>query len=293
MTSSSLSPDIPPGQEASTTLPSVTAPEKPFEEIVFLRVPFSIISLDEACRLIAARPPGAPLAYVVTPNAQNLVRHSHLEDPRFIAFYEKAWLHLMDGKVPRALARQVFGLDIPLAAGSDLTAHLFETYIRPDDAITIIGGEVEMVDSLKARFHLTNVAHHNPPMGFINKPDEVEKCVRFILDHPARYIFMAAGSPRSEYVTQLVDRRGGAVGTALCIGSSLNFLTGHAKRANPVFRKLGLEWLYRLIVSPQTHIRRVFVESMPVLLMVAKARMNPAEYGMDRSRAGTGTQSRK
>ncbi|MFG1461265.1 WecB/TagA/CpsF family glycosyltransferase [Xanthobacter sp. DSM 24535] len=263
------------------------AAARPFDEITYLGVPFSLLDVPAAAKLIAERPFGAPFAYVVTPNAQNLVRHGHLKDPRFIDIYAHAWLRLLDGKVPRALARKVFGLHIPLAPGSDLTADLLDHHIRPEDPVTIIGGEDEMLRRLKAKYGLQTVHHYNPPMGFINKPAEVAACVDFVLSHPARYIFLVVGSPRSEYVTQLIFQHGGAVGTALCVGSSLNFVTGLAKRAGPFYRKHGLEWLHRLIVSPETHIRRVFVESMPLLLMVAKAKLDPKAFGMD-----GGTQTR-
>lgn len=248
--------------------------------VTFLNVPFACLDVNGAAALIAARPPGAPFAYVVTPNAANLTRINELKDPIFIEIYKNAWLHTMDGAVPRALARQLFGLDIPRAPGSDITTALFEHHIKPDDAITIIGGSDEMLERLKARYHLTNVAMYVPPMGFINKPAEVERCVEFVLTHPARYVFFVTGSPRSEYVTRLVWQRGTAVGTGLCVGNSLNFLTGLSTRAPQAYRSLGVEWLHRLIQDPKIQVKRVFVDSMPIFLAAAKARLNPAAYGM-------------
>ncbi len=261
-------------------LPQPVALPADVQTITFLNVPFACLDTEGAAALIAARPPGAPFAYVVTPNAANLTRLNELKDPVFIEIYENAWLHTMDGAVPRALARQLFGLHIPRAPGSDITTALFERHIRPDDAITIIGGSDEMLERLKARYHLTNVAMHVPPMGFINKPEEVERCVSFVLDHPARYVFFVTGSPRSEYVTRLVWRSGKAVGTGLCVGNSLNFLTGLSTRAPLAYRRLGVEWLHRLVQDPKIQVKRVFVDSMPVFLAAAKARLNPAAYGM-------------
>lgn len=248
--------------------------------LTFLNVPFACVDVEGAAALIAGRPEGAPFAYVVTPNAANLTRINELKDPIFIEIYENAWLHTMDGSVPRALARKLFGLHIPRAPGSDITTALFEHHIQPDDAITIIGGSQEMLERLKARYHLTHVAMYVPPMGFINKPEEVERCVQFVLDHPARYVFFVTGSPRSEYVTRLVWQKGLAVGTGLCVGNSLNFLTGLSTRAPLAFRRLGVEWLHRLITDPKIQVKRVFVDSMPVLLAAAKAWFNPAAYGM-------------
>jgi N-acetylglucosaminyldiphosphoundecaprenol N-acetyl-beta-D-mannosaminyltransferase len=64
---------------------------------------------------------------------------------------------------------------------------------------------------------------------------------------------------------------GGAVGTALCIGSSLLFVTGVVRRAPLLFRRLNAEWAYRLMQNPRGHARRVFLESLPVLWIALKA----------------------
>ncbi|MGQ3674498.1 WecB/TagA/CpsF family glycosyltransferase [Xanthobacter sp. TB0139] len=250
-----------------------------YEVVPFLGVPFACVDAHGAAGLIAARPSGAPFEYVVTPNASNLVRLNELKDPKFIEIYRHAWLHTLDGSIPRALARKVFGLHIPLAAGSDITSELFNHFIQPDDPITIIGGGEEMLQRLRARYHLTNVHMHVPPMGFIKKPEEVEKCVQFVLDHPARYVFFVTGSPRSEYVTQIVHQHGEAVGTGLCVGNSLNFLVGLSVRAPEAYRKRGLEWLHRMMQDPKM-VRRVLVDSMPIFLTATKAKVKPAAYGM-------------
>jgi exopolysaccharide biosynthesis WecB/TagA/CpsF family protein len=38
---------------------------------------------------------------------------------------------------------------------------------------------------------------------------------------------------------------------ALCIGASINFLTGAEKRAPRWMQRLGVEWLYRLLRNPR------------------------------------------
>lgn len=254
--------------------------------IPFLGVEITALGVADAARLIAAREMGAPFAYVVTPNAAHFVRLGELKDARFADAYAHAWLRLLDGATPRKLARLVFGLDIPQAAGSDLTAYLFDHCIQPGDTLTIIGGNEEMRQRLLERFDLAAVNLFVPSMGFITRPDEVEACVDHVIAHPARYVFFVVGAPASEYLARMVDARGGAVGTGLCVGSSLNFVTGLVERAGPFYRKYGIEWLHRLMLNPSGHARRVFVDSLPVLWMVLKARLNPAAYGMGRPPPG-------
>lgn len=259
----------------------------PIRTETFLNVPFACLDVAGAARIIAARPQGAPFSYVVTSNASHLVRLNELKDARFAAALADAGLHTLDGSVPHFLAERVFGLDIPLCPGSDLTAELFEHAILPDDAVTVIGGNDEMQQRLVARYGVRNLNMHVPPMGFINDPGAVEAVIDYVVAHPARYVFIVTGAPRSEYLAHMIYQRGTAVGTGLCVGSSLHFLTGLTQRAHPAFRRLGVEWLYRLFQTPNTHLRRVFVDSLPIFLVAAKAKRDPAAYGMGKARPGT------
>ena len=238
----------------------------------FLGIPFTPLGLADAAARIAARPPGSPFAFVSTPNAQHVV-HVDRDDPRFLLAHERAWLVLNDSRILESLSSLMFGEDLPQAAGSDLTVELFTRHIRPDDALTIIGGSDEVERRLRAQFGMRSVARYNPPMGFYNDPAEIGRCVDFILAHPARYVFLAVGAPQSETVARAILDRGGAVGVGLCVGSSLHFLTGVVRRAPAVFRKLHVEALYRLMQNPRRHARRVFLESLPVVWIALRTRM--------------------
>jgi len=235
----------------------------------FLGVPFTPLGLAEAAARVAARPPGARFVFITTPNAHHTV-HCARGDKRFSVAHDAAWLVLNDSRILRLLSRWLFAHDLPMAAGSDLTVELFRDYIRPEDAITIIGGTDDVESRLRTLNGIRSVARFNPPMGFIDNPVEIERCVDFILQHPARYIFLAVGAPQSEVVACRVLERGGAFGTALCIGSSLLFVTGVVRRAPLIIRKLNAEWAYRLMQNPRRHARRVFVDSLPVLWLALK-----------------------
>lgn len=250
------------------------------ETTVFLGVPIALLDADAAARMIAARPAELPFCFVVTPNAAHFTRLNERQDGTFCAAYARAWLCLLDGQLPRGLARLFFGLSLPLAAGSDVTLRLLNEHIRPDDPITVIGGNPELIERLKQRFGLRRVAWQDPPMGLADRPDAMELCVDFIVANPARFVFICAGSPQSEYVALRVAERGTAVGCGLCVGSSLHFATGMVTRAPHLIRQAGLEWAYRLARNPLRHWRRVFVDSLPVLWTIARARMNPAAFGM-------------
>jgi N-acetylglucosaminyldiphosphoundecaprenol N-acetyl-beta-D-mannosaminyltransferase len=241
----------------------------------YLGIPFTPLSLTEAASEIVARDPTAAFCFVTTPNAQHVVNVAR-GNPLFSVAHHGAWLVLNDSKILSLLADRLFGEPMELAAGSDLTAYLFRHHIQPEDPITIIGGSDEVEQRLRTTFGMRSIARFNPPMGFYNVPAEIERCVDFVVEHPARYVFLSVGAPQSETVALRILARGGAIGVGLCVGSSLHFVTGVVKRAPAIVRRLHLEAAYRLMQNPRRHARRVFVESLPVLWIAMRIRLTPA-----------------
>ena len=245
-------------------------PETDFLGVVSL----TPIGLEEAAARIAARDPAAPFAYVVTPNAAHVTSLSRPGSP-YRAAYDAAWMRLCDSQIMRLLARMLFGQQIALAAGSDLTALLLRNVVRPDDAVTVIGGSAVLAAALRAQFGLRRLAMHIPPMGYSRDPAEVARCVDFALAHPARLVFVITGAPQSERLLLEISQTG-ATGIGLAVGSSLAFATGLIPRAPAPFRRAGLEWLYRLGQNPRGHARRVFVESLPIVALAVRRRLTPS-----------------
>lgn len=199
---------------------------------------------------VAARFGSSRFGFVVTPNVDHMIR-CH-EDEAFQARYASADFALLDSRFAAQLLRLTKGLRLPVCTGSDLTEALFRRVISPEDRIVIIGGSAAQAGGIAAKYGLRNVRHHNPPMGFILDQKAVEDCLAFIeASSPFRFCFLAVGSPQQELVAAALRQRGRARGLALCIGASLNFLTGEERRAPPWMQRLSLEWLYRLARNPR------------------------------------------
>lgn len=217
------------------------------QDVLFAGLRFTPLSVDQTIEALAARPAELPLGVFVTPNAE----HAWLrrKDAEFDGVSQSAWLSTNDSRVLRKAAH-LGGLELDFAPGSYVVDGLFERVIRPDDALTVVGGTDAVISDLKARFGLTTIAHHNPPMGFIHDPAAVAVAVAFVAAHPARFVFVAMGPPQSEKFCQRLINDGRATGIALCIGSSLNMITGQAPRAPEWMERRGLVWLYRLVNEP-------------------------------------------
>ena len=140
---------------------------------------------------------------------------------------------------------------LAVCPGSDLTAALLGEVATPSDRIVLIGASDLQAQLLATRYGLTDVRHHNPPMGFIDDAEATEACLRFIESQsPFRFCFLAVGSPQQERIAQRLQARGKASGLVLCVGAALNFLSGVERRAPRWMQWMALEWLYRLAQDP-------------------------------------------
>ena len=132
-----------------------------------------------------------------------------------------------------------------------MTAALFTDLIGADDRVVLIGSTDSQAQILRQRHGLTNLIHFNPPMGFIKDPAAVEATLDFIEQHsPFRFCLLAVGCPQQEMLAKALKARGKAKGLALCIGASINFITGGERRAPRWMGALGFEWMFRLLQNP-------------------------------------------
>jgi exopolysaccharide biosynthesis WecB/TagA/CpsF family protein len=196
--------------------------------------------------------------FVVTPNVDHLIRFH--DEATFREYYHRADFVLMDSRFASRLVRLVKGLKLRVCTGSDLTAALFAKVITPNDRIVLIGGSPEQAQAIARQYGLRDLQHHNPPMGFIRDEAALEACLQFIEAHsPFRFCFLAVGSPQQEATAYALRNRGLARGLALCVGASLNFITGSERRAPLWMQRLGIEWLYRLLGNPRRLASRYLV----------------------------------
>jgi exopolysaccharide biosynthesis WecB/TagA/CpsF family protein len=238
--------------------------------VTLLGMEFADLEAVDAAAAVAARPDGAPFCYVVTPNADHLVRISR--DPALARIYRNAWLRLLDSRVVAAIARGCGMLTPRVATGSDLTAMLLTRHIHPGEQISIIGLRPAWLPALVERYELAPPFHYDPPMGFDTDPAAFRDTVAFILAHPARLVFLAVGSPRQEHLAAAVAASGQATGTGLCIGASLLFLAGAERRAPGWMQRDGLEWAYRLAHDPRRLAGRYLLDSPRIVSLLLRNR---------------------
>jgi N-acetylglucosaminyldiphosphoundecaprenol N-acetyl-beta-D-mannosaminyltransferase len=233
-----------------------------------LGLEFADLDVEDAAGWLAQRPATAPFGYVATPNADHLVRLGR--QPELVPVYQDALMRLLDSRVVAQVAR-LSGLAVPhVTPGSDLTALLLARHVAAAERITIVGLQPQYVPALVARCGIAPPAHLYPPMGFERDPASLRAVVDFVLMHPARFVFLAVGSPRQEILAAAIAATRQATGVGLCIGASLEFLAGAARRAPLWMQHAGLEWLHRLGNDPRKLARRYLYDCPSVFPMLLR-----------------------
>lgn len=225
--------------------------------------------------LLAARPASAPFAYLVTANADHVVRLGR--DPGLAPLYAAAAWRTLDSRAI-AHAGRLLGLTLPrVATGADILAVILDHHVSDADRLTVIGLCSEGLAVLRHRLPGVVIAHHAPPMGLAHKPAAMAEAAAFVACHPARFTLLALGSPVQEMLALAIASGGEAGGIGLCIGAGLDFWLGTKPRAPRFMRRLGAEWLFRLAVEPERLWHRYLVEDWAILRFLLRERRQSRE----------------
>lgn len=263
--------------KAAPTVAPAVAGRRPLR---FAGVDFDDMAQEEAVGWLLRRRPDQPFAYVVTPNADHVVRLHERSDWRELQdAYRQAALRLCDSRVLALLAR-LRGLRLRPVPGSDLVERILQ-HRPPLDyppldhpplgRLLLIGGAEGAAERLREHLPGTEVLQHRPPMDLLSDEDALAACAAFVAANPHDLALIAVGSPQQELIALRAARTPGAQGTALCIGAAVDFLTGKARRAPRWMQVLALEWLHRLASDPRRMWRRYLLRG-PRALWLAFSR---------------------
>jgi N-acetylglucosaminyldiphosphoundecaprenol N-acetyl-beta-D-mannosaminyltransferase len=217
---------------------------------------------------------GQTSRYVVTPNAQHIVLFQ--SDKRFQAVYQNAFLSVPDG-VPLLWAAQF--LQTPLSGrvnGTDLFENLCEIAAQQKLKVFLLGGRPNVAETTKIllqRRHpkLNIVGTYCPPYGFESDPVELERVNYAIQAAAPNILFVALGSPKQElWIYNNYQSLG--VPISLGIGASFELVSGVVPRAPKLMQKIGMEWLFRLLMEPRRLWKRYIVCNTVFIWLVLRQR---------------------
>lgn len=258
-----------------------------FKTSRFLQQDFARFELHDLLRDVRARADADRFSYVVTPNTDHVVRLDRMAGtdlgPPLVAAYQDADLRLCDSRILHALAK-LSSIDLDVMPGSDLTRLLFEApVLRDGDRVALIGGTPDQCAWLTAKRHDVEFIAYFPPMGVLHDIEAQAAIVKFIETNPCNFYLFTFGAPQSELVAAQVKRRGRAKGVALCVGASVEFITGTKRRAPGWVQRLSLEWLFRLMQEPRRLWRRYLVDGLRIVVIWRRQAASKADRHKERS----------
>jgi N-acetylglucosaminyldiphosphoundecaprenol N-acetyl-beta-D-mannosaminyltransferase len=204
--------------------------------------------------------------FVVTPNVDHIVKVQ--TDIGLQAAYKQAALIVTDGK-PVVWAASLLGVHIPgTVPGSDLVPAIFD-YVQAEKSavkVFLLGAMPGVADRAKANIHdkwplVEVVGTLSPEFGF-DKGTEASKTICDMINKSgAELLLIGLGAPKQElWVTQYAPKL--SIKVALCIGATIDFLAGEKARAPMWMRKLGLEWLHRMLSEPKRLAKRYLIDAI-------------------------------
>jgi N-acetylglucosaminyldiphosphoundecaprenol N-acetyl-beta-D-mannosaminyltransferase len=202
-----------------------------------------------------------------------------LEDVEFSRALRKATWLVPDGIGIVYASRALGGGIAERVTGSDVFLGLLHRMNEVGEmSVFFLGSTDETLSAIRARmacdFPNVRVAGtYSPPFRPVYDEQELKAMIAAVNDAKPDVLWVGMTAPKQEkWIFQnlgLLDVR-----LACAIGAVFDFYTGKVKRSHPVFQRLGLEWLPRLIQEPRRLWRRMFVSAPIFVLHVLRCRVS-------------------
>ena len=211
-----------------------------------------LMTFDEVIRASFAAIEASENTHIVTINPE--IIQSAKKNFELAKIIKEAEIVTPDG-VGIKIALKFKGIKQEQVTGVDLSSKMLEICAQNKIKVAFIGAKQEVLDlaikNVQNKYEGLQIAYaHN---GYFENFDEI---VKKVVDSGAKFILCAMGSPKQEcFIYELKKHINGAL--MIGVGGTLDVFSGTVKLAPPIYRKLGLEWLYRTIKQPE-RIKRIF-----------------------------------
>jgi len=228
------------------------------EKIEILGVRFDNVNLEEAATKAIELAKGNSKKYITTPNPEIVLEA--IKNPIFLEVLNDSALNVPDGtgillanrylSKHKVLKERVTGIDLMLEICKRSGSENLKIFLL---GASEIAGE-------KAKKHLQEKYPNIKIVGRLSKSPKEEdekEIIETINNSNADILFVAYGAPKQELWIAKNLQKLTSVKLAIGVGGAFDFIAGTKKRAPRIFRKIGLEWLIRLIQEPK-RIKRIW-----------------------------------
>ena len=242
------------------------------ERVEVLSVPVDAVDMDQALeavdRFVHGSGPRPAVVLAVNPEKACMVR----DDERLGAFFHRADLLVPDGVGVVLAVRWLHHRPVGRVPGVDLMERICAAAPAAGYRLFMFGSSEEAnaraVEVLRQRYPgIEIVGREN---GYV--PDAgMASLVERINASGAHVLFVGLGSPRQE---RWIEAWLPSLDVKVCqgVGGSLDALSGSVGRAPAFWRRIGLEWLYRLATQPRRARRQLRVARFAGGVVLARLR---------------------
>ena len=175
-------------------------------------------------------------------------------------------------------SRQLGGSIRERVTGSDVFAGLHAAINeRGGYSVFFLGSTEEVLEDIKLKMSadytgITVAGTYSPPYKERFSEEDNREMIRAINAVKPDVLWVGMTAPKQEkWVHQHRDQLD--VKFIGAVGAVFDFYVGRVKRSHPVFQKMGLEWLPRLVQEPKRLWRRNFVSNPAFMFRVLKERL--------------------
>jgi len=224
------------------------------KRIEILGVPLDCVTMESALNLVDTMIKGSTPQAIVAVNPEKVIK---AQQDRFLLDQLKSSGLLIPDGIGVVLAARLLGLGrMERVPGSELMPAICARAAMNGYRIFLFGANPDVNErtakALCDRFPGINIVGRQH--GYL-KDDEMPRLIDQINASGAEILFIALGSPKQErwihaYLPQL------KIKVCQGVGGTFDVICGKVRRAPLVFRKIHLEWLYRLMTQPSRILRQ-------------------------------------
>ncbi|WNS78288.1 WecB/TagA/CpsF family glycosyltransferase [Domibacillus sp. DTU_2020_1001157_1_SI_ALB_TIR_016] len=239
-----------------------------------LSVPFAENNMTEAVCWTNERMEKALPTFIVTANPEIVMKAR--KDSSFYEVISAADMITPDG-IGIIYASKILGYSLKERVGGYDMIHALLEHREHTGAATklfLLGSTEDVVAAAGEK--LTELYGHAQVMGthhgyFEKDSDEERLIVERISREKPDLLLVGAGNPKQEeFIHRFKNELGATV--MIGVGGSFDILSGRICRAPELFRKLGLEWFYRLLCEPKRIKRQMVLPVFALQVFVERVR---------------------
>lgn len=261
------------GQAPTTRLESETVARRPqpegshhhsVSEVPFVNVigaKIAKISREEAAEKIVALAHNRERKYICVASAHSILEG--YDDPRQLQILNNAFMTVADGVSLIAAMKLLGNWNLHRSSGTELVHEICRRGKREGIKVGFYGASPECVEllceKLKEQYpNLEIVYAVSPPYRELSV-EEKRAALTEMNDSGAHIMFIGLGNPKQEL---WIDEHYQHCDSVLIgVGAAFDFISGTKKRAPYIMRRMGLEWLHRLVLEPKRMWRRNFIHN--------------------------------